>query len=636
MTGPTRARWRAFRQAPGGVFALVVLVLLGLLGVVAPMVAGDQAVAVHPDLGPTGPSAEHWLGTDRLGRDVLARAAVATRTSLQFAFLSTLIAAAAGIALGGLVAALGPRAQSAGRRVIDALLSFPPILTAIFVTAIVGTSAGGASVAVGVAAVPYVARMMSTLATSVAGRDFIAAARGSGLSRLRVFGRHLLPNTADTLTVSLSVLAAQSLVFVSSLSFLGVGIQPPDVDWGLMLSDGLRDLYLDPFAALAPAALIALTGLALGLLGEALARAFNPAVWTAGTEPAGAAQSRPTPEARRRQPGADEDGVLSVRHLTVETPTPHGYAELVSDFSLTVRRGETVGIVGESGCGKSMTMLALAGLLPYPTRQRGTHLSLAGVDLAALSRPETREVLGTRLAMVFQDPMSALNPAIAIGHQLTESVRVHRKTTRAEARARAVELLAEVRVTHPAQRLKQYPIELSGGTSQRVVLAMGLMTEPDVVLADEPTTALDVTVQRQVLQLLRRLNTDHDTAVVLVSHDLHVIRRQCHRVVVMYAGRVVEQGPTAEVVARPMHPYTKALLGCSVDMETDVDVPIVAIPGQPPDPKQLSGGCPFAPRCPAALPRCSTETPVPADLGDRLVACWAVAEPEHVPERSSG
>ncbi|TDB84401.1 dipeptide/oligopeptide/nickel ABC transporter permease/ATP-binding protein [Actinomadura sp. KC216] len=623
-TGALRTRWRAFRRAPAGVFALAVLALLAVLAVVAPMVWGVQAHAVRPDLGPTGPSSAHWLGTDRLGRDVLARVAFATRTSMELALLATAIAAGAGLVLGGLVAVLGPRAQVAGRRVIDGLLSFPPILTAIFLTAILGTGAVGAAVAVGAASVPYVARIVSTLATSVTGRDYVAAARGAGLGRARVFGRHVLPNMADTLVVSLSVLAAQSLVFVSSLSFLGVGVQPPQVDWGSMLTEGVQVLYVDPLAAIAPATLIAVTGLALGLFGEALARALNPVVWTVDATPGRIQRTSRHAETRPPRPPGEDDGVLSVRNLTVEVPTPAGTAELVSGFTLAVGRGETVGIVGESGCGKSMTVLALAGLLPYPARLRTAGLRLGGDDVAALPRRAARSVLGTRLALVFQDPMSSLNPAIPVGRQLTEGVRTHTRMGRGAARERARTLLADVHVTDAARRLRQYPVELSGGTSQRVVLAMGLMTEPDVVLADEPTTALDVTVQSQVLRLLRRLNTEHRTAVVLVSHDLHVIRGLCHRVVVMYGGRVVEQGPTAQVAGRPLHPYTKALLACSVDMEADVDAPIAAIPGQPPDLRERPAGCPFAPRCPAAMPRCADEAPPLVDVGDRRVACWAV------------
>ncbi|TYB48867.1 dipeptide/oligopeptide/nickel ABC transporter permease/ATP-binding protein [Actinomadura chibensis] len=624
--GASRTRWRAVRQAPAGVFGLAVLALLAVLAVVAPMVWDVQAHEVRPDLGPTGPSSEHWLGTDRLGRDVLARVAFATRTSMELALLATAIAAGAGLALGGLVAVLGPRTQVVGRRLIDGLLAFPPILTAIFLTAVFGTGAGGAAVAVGAAAVPYVARIVSTLATSVTGRDYVAAARGAGLGRARVFGRHVLPNMADTLVVSLSVLAAQSLVFVSSLSFLGVGVQPPQVDWGSMLTEGVQVLYVDPLAAVAPATLIALTGLALGLFGEALARALNPVVWTVDAAPGGRVRRSPRRAEERpaRSAAEDDDSVLSVRNLTVEVPTPAGNAELVSDFSLTVKRGETVGIVGESGCGKSMTVLAMAGLLPYPARPRGAGLRLGGDDVTSLPRRAARTVLGTRLALVFQDPMSALNPAIPVGRQLVEGVRTHTGMGRSAALDRARTLLADARITNPARRLKQYPVELSGGTSQRVVLAMGLMTEPDVVLADEPTTALDVTVQSQVLRLLRRLNTEHRTAIVLVSHDLHVIKGLCHRVVVMYGGRVVEQGPTAQVAGRPLHPYTKALLACSVDMEADVDAPIAAIPGQPPDLKERPVGCPFAPRCPAAMARCESEAPPLVDFGERRVACWAV------------
>ncbi len=268
------------------------------------------------------------------------------------------------------------------------------------------------------------------------------------------------------------------------------------------------------------------------------------------------------------------DPVLEVGGLQIGSP----HTRLVHDISFSVSAGEIVGLVGESGSGKTLTTLAVAQLLPRGLRSTATRMALDGHDLTSLRAREQRRLLGTRLAMVFQDPMSSLNPAMRIGAQMVEAVRVHRGLSRREARELAVRSLADVHITEPDQRLRRYPHELSGGMRQRVMIAMGLMTQPRLLIADEPTTALDVTVQAQVMTLLRELNREHGTSVLLVTHNIALLSEICDRVLVMYRGHLVDDAPVDALTAPERHPYTRALIGAVPDLETDRTRALVDVP----------------------------------------------------------
>jgi oligopeptide/dipeptide ABC transporter ATP-binding protein len=278
-----------------------------------------------------------------------------------------------------------------------------------------------------------------------------------------------------------------------------------------------------------------------------------------------------------------------------------------------------VGVVGESGSGKSLTALAVSRLVEHPGVVSADRLEFNGTPLARTSDRE----LGTGLAMVFQDPMTSFNPTLRIGRQVAEVSEVHQGLSRRAAFAKAVDRLRAVRIPEADRRARQYPHEFSGGMRQRAMIAMGLMGEPRLVIADEPTTALDVTVQREVLRLLARIRAERSAAVLLISHDITVVAQTCDRVLVMYAGRIVEELPTSELFTSARHPYTTALLAAVPDLDTDRDAPLAVTPGRPPEPGEIARGCPFAPRCPVAEERCRVEEPSLAavDEGHR-VACW--------------
>ena len=322
--------------------------------------------------------------------------------------------------------------------------------------------------------------------------------------------------------------------------------------------------------------------------------------------------------------------LLEVSQLGVEFQTRGGVARVLDDVAFTVHRGETLGLVGESGCGKSMTALAMMRLIPTPPgRITSGRVALDGIDLLTLSEPEMRAYRGNRISMIFQEPMTSLNPAYTVGDQIGEAVRLHQGLNRKAATQRAIEMLEAVGIPAAKARVHEYPHQFSGGMRQRVMIAMALACKPDVLIADEPTTALDVTVQAQIFDLISELRERTGTAVVLITHDMGAIAEMADRVAVMYAGRIVEEGSVAEVLQSPMHPYTQGLIACAPGRRTaDFGEPLLEIPGTVPSLLERRGGCSFAERCNQVLPRCRQQLPPETrlDAGRRRVLCWL-----HVP-----
>ena len=496
---------------------------------------------------------------------------------------------------------------------------------------IFGVGARGALLAIGFALAPSFARLTRTLSASVAGLDYIAAARIAGVSRLRLLTRHVLPNIGETLIVNATIGAGDALLSFAGLSFLGLGVQAPSYDWGQLLTDGLQGIYTRPAAALAPGVAVVVAGLAFNLFGEALAAGLGvPSPRLGRRKPA----AEPTAEASQPPAAAvAAEPVLAVSGLHVEFP---GAVRPVRGVSFTIGRGEAVGLVGESGSGKSLTALAVARLLEQPARVSAGRLSLLGQDLlggdvpgrdqhgaGAMTGRELRRFLGIHAGLVFQDPMTSFNPVKRVGSQLAEVAAEHHGLSRRDAAARAVDRLRAVRIPRAERRARQFPHELSGGMRQRAMIGMAVMGEPALVIADEPTTALDVTVQRQVLRLLKSIQASRAAALLFISHDITVVGQVCDRVLVMYAGRIVENLPAAGLAAHARHPYTRALLAAVPSMETSRELPLAVIPGRPADPGNLPAGCAFAARCPFADAQCREADPaLVADEEGREVACW--------------
>jgi peptide/nickel transport system ATP-binding protein len=331
----------------------------------------------------------------------------------------------------------------------------------------------------------------------------------------------------------------------------------------------------------------------------------------------------------------DNIPVLSVRDLSVQFPTRRGVLTAVDRISFDIQAGEVLGVVGESGAGKSMTGSAVMGLLEPPGRISGGEILLKGRRIDNLPYAEMRKIRGRRIGMVFQDPLTSLNPLFRIGDQIIETIRTHADVTEAAARDRAIQLLTEVGIQGAAQRIGSYPHQFSGGMRQRVVLALALAAEPELIIADEPTTALDVSIQAQIIQLMRRLCRERGAAIMLITHDMGVIAETADRVAVMYAGRIAEIGPVRDVIQRPHHPYTKGLMGSipTLDMAGgDGGGPgsegrLTQIPGSMPRLTAIPAGCAFNPRCTKVMDRCrAAPRPEPEAVGASQVACWLVGQ----------
>jgi oligopeptide/dipeptide ABC transporter ATP-binding protein len=638
-----------------------------LLAILAPVLWRSQANAIDVLNMQQGPSARHWLGTNLLGQDILYRILVASRLSIGLALAATAIGVACGLVLGTAPVIVGRRAGRIVTAAVNIAVAFPALLLALFFAVIFGVGARGALLAIGFAFAPSFARLVRTLSASVAGLDYVAAARIAGVSRFRLLVRHVLPNIGETLIVNATIAAGDALLSFAGLSFLGLGVQAPSYDWGQLLADGLQGIYTRPAAALAPGVAVVLAGLAFNLFGEALAVSLgvqSPRLRArsrraaAPVAPSVPASERAEETTRAGGTSAADTPVLTVSGLRVSFP---GEAHPVRGVSFTLRRGEAVGVVGESGSGKSLTALAVAQLLEHPAQVSAGRLELLGRDLLGracagrgvpgrevrgrdlltASDAERRRFLGSNAGLIFQDPMTSFNPVKRIGTQLAEVAAEHHGLTRRQAAARAVDRLRAVRIPLPERRARQFPHELSGGMRQRAMIGMAVMGSPALVIADEPTTALDVTVQRQVLRLLKSIQaapasqpdgTGGDMALLFISHDITVVGAICDRVLVMYAGRIVENLPTADLAVRARHPYTRALLAAVPSMETSRELPLAVIPGRPADPANLPAGCAFAARCAFADDHCRSFDPeLVADETGAEVACWhadrVLAEP---------
>ncbi|QZO02273.1 dipeptide/oligopeptide/nickel ABC transporter permease/ATP-binding protein [Chenggangzhangella methanolivorans] len=568
------------------------------------------------------------LGTDQLGRDVLARVVWGLRVSLAVGALATLAAAFVGSAIGLLAAFYGRFVDGALMRLVDVLMAFPYLLLALGVVATLGPGLMNAAIAIAIANVPFFARAVRGSALVVVGRDYVEAARMAGLSDLRILLAEVLPNVLPLIVVTAATTIGWMILETAGLSFLGLGAQPPQADLGSMLGDGRKTLAVAPHVAAVPGVVTFLLVVGLNLLGDGLRDLLDPrmADGRGGAPAAATAVERPAD----RCPSTatqDADPLLAVEALTTAFDLPSGRHAAVREVSFALEPGGSLGIVGESGSGKSVTALSLARLVASPPGAIvGGRAALRGEDIFALSFEDLRAVRGARIAYVFQDPSTTLNPVMAVGRQIAEAVAAHGGVAAKAAEARARELIVEVELPDPERIFSAYPHELSGGQRQRVGVAMAVAADPEVLIADEPTTALDATTQATALRLFKKLRTERGAALVFVSHDFSVIEALCERVAVMYAGEIVEEGPTREVLQSPRHPYSARLLACAPKLGKP-DRALEAIEGGPPPIDGRPQGCSFAPRCRIGVADCAAGPIALSDLGGgRKARCIRVLE----------
>lgn len=569
--------------SPAGIAALAGTALFLFVAVLGPVLfVGDAETSNVPER-LLAPSAAHPFGTDDLGRDIFARVLVAARVSLVLTLGATIVSTVGGIAY-GLIAVILPRhIRRLATGLLDILLAFPWLLMVLFFTVIWGASAMSAMFAIGISGIPFMARLVYNLASSVSGRDYVRAARVVGVGPFGILVRHILPNIANPLFVNAAATASVTLLSFAGLSFLGLGVQAPEYDWGRLLQDGITRIYVNPLAAIGPGIAVVLAGLVFTFVSEALAGGGG-GVRAVGRRALGAvAPVRPAASPARAASGtaarAADAPIAEVADLRVAFGTADGgEVERVRGVSLWIAPGEIVGIVGESGSGKSLTAMALAGLLGADARITTTAHTFDGIDMTRPLTAADRSILGVELGMVFQDPLTSLNPALTIGRQLTEVPEVHLRLSRTEAREQAVLALESVGIPDARRRLSQYPHQFSGGMRQRAMIGQALTGRPKLIIADEPTTALDVTVQRQVMGVLRTAQRETGAAIVFISHDIALVSAFCDRVLVMKDGLVVEELDAQRIREDATHPYSRALVACLPDMTSDRTRPLPVIP----------------------------------------------------------
>ena len=580
----------------------ITLIMILLIVVATPLLPlPDPDLTATADRFQTPFSEGAFLGTDHLGRDLLSRLVHGTRLSLAVGIAAALIAATVGSAIGIVAGYYGGRIDNVFMRGVDMLMAFPYILLALAIVAALGPGLMNALIAVAVVNIPFFARNIRGVTVGLAGREFIEAARLAGMGHTRIILTELLPNVLPVIVIAMSTTVGWMILETAGLSFLGLGSQPPQADLGSMLGEARSAMISHPHTSIVPGVMIFIVVMSINLLGDGVRDALDPRLRSG-------ALSRPravTLVERHGDIPAPVDDLLAIQDLSTQFHNGKRIYRAVDGVSLSVNPGECLGVIGESGSGKSVTALSVLGLVASPPGViTGGAVRFQGQDMIGAPYKKLREMRGNRVAYIFQDPLSTLHPLYQIGKQLSEAIQSHNQVGNSEARERAVQLLRDVRIPNPESRLENYPHELSGGMRQRVGIAMALANEPDVIIADEPTTALDVTVQAQILSLLTDLQRERGLAIIFITHDFGVVAQLCDRLAVMYAGRIVEHGFTRTVLDSPAHPYTKRLIACVPELGGGRRM-LNAIPGLPPVPDELPPGCAFAPRCNKAQNSCS-------------------------------
>lgn len=586
-------------RQPIVLLALLYVIVMILVAVGAPIVATHDPLQQNLRATLQGPSAEYWLGTDQLGRDVFSRIVYGTRTALLAAFQATAIAIAIGVPLGLLAGFYGGWFDRAMMWIVDVMYALPTILVALGLIAVIGASLSNAMIAVGIALSRNYIRLARGVVLAEREELYIDSARAIGMRDWRILFRHLLPNILPSLIVQTSITLGLVILIESTLSFLGLGVEVGQPSWGLMLADSRIYLRIQPFAPIPPGFAITFAVLAFNLLGDGLRDSVAAGGMSVPIKRENPLDDRPS-VAAKPTPGA----LVSVCGLEVRFPGQRGSDfAVLDDISLDIFPGQTVGIVGESGSGKTMTAMAMMDLIPQPGWISRGAIYFEGQNLRDLPARERGQIRGREIGMVFQETVTALNPSMRVRPQLTEPMTIHLGISQKAAEKRALELLDMVGIANPRGVLELYPHQLSGGMAQRVMIARALGCKPRLLIADEPTASLDVTVQAQVLETMQRLQRDLDMSILFIGHDLGVIAQICQYTAVMYAGQIVEQGPTHELFRNPQHPYTLSLLQ-TMPHNHHSGQPLPTIEGTVPLATALPQGCNFHPRCPLADATC--------------------------------
>jgi peptide/nickel transport system permease protein len=653
-----RRRLKAALRDPlivlSSLWLLLVLVAIAFRDLLVPAGSGDSQLRTRLVAPFSSKNGEFFIfGTDALGRDYLVQLIEGTRATVLPAVLAAIIGLLIGVVVGALAGYFGGKVDALVLRVIEFQLAFPSLLLALLILASFGPSTIVVVIVLSLGAWPGLARISRGFALELRSLSFVEAGRAIGGSKFRVIRRHIVPNLLTPVLVLGTLEVAALMLSAAGLDFLGVGIQPPQTSWGQLVSKGRETITTAWWLVLIPGLAIFLTTLSVNLVAVGLRAVFDPSAapskharkraWTDqdNIDTAEAVAARPDsgvedatnitdPLSRPAPPmlsaPVDTAALLRVRGLTVDFHTADSPVRALRGVSLSVARGEVVAVVGESGSGKSVLARTIMGILEPTGQVRKGTVEFQGQDILRLPRREARSLYGRRISMIQQNAFAALNPSATVGAQIAEVIVEHNPQVSAEeARRRAIELLAQVGIPEPQSRVDEYPHQFSGGMCQRVVIAMAVANNPELVIADEPTTALDVTVQAQILDLLLTLRRERGMSIILITHDLAVVAECADRVVVMYGGRVMERGSADQVVRASAHPYTARLLAATPDIAAP-GARLVAIPGTQPSLKRMPSGCPFHPRCPLAVPKCAEIRPPFIEVGEGHVSACLFAD----------
>ncbi|WP_426738190.1 ATP-binding cassette domain-containing protein [Plantibacter sp. 2H11-2] len=569
--------WKRLAKDPQAVSTVVILVAILALGALAPVIAPfgpneSSLKFVNAPMGTPG----YLLGGDESGRDIFSRLLYSIQTAAIAGVIGTGVALVVGVTAGLVGGYFGRFTQSATEWLFSLIMTFPGVLLLIILMPVTGGDYRATMLIFGVLLAPGIYRIVRNLVLGVKNELYVDAARVSGVGTLRILGRHVLTVVRGPIIIAAAFLVGSAISVQSGLAFLGVGsLQVPS--FGAMIASGFRNLYIAPTQFLWPSLLLGLITASLVLLGNALRDNFEearpkPVKAGAGQRVAADPVATPTGEA----PGA----LLSIDNLSIAYPAPGGgHVEVVRAVTLSVGAGEVVGLVGESGSGKSQTAFATLGVLPPEATIMSGSISFDGRELVGLSDRDLRGLRGKGIAYIPQEPMSNLDPSFTVGYQLIEGVRAALRVSRAEARSRVLALLTRCGIADPERTFNSYPHQISGGMAQRVLIAGAVASRPKLLIADEPTTALDVTVQAEILDLLRGIQAELGMAILIVTHNFGVVADICDRIAVMQQGRIVESGDVLDVFRDPQDDYTKTLLAGILDDATVRTDPPVARPG---------------------------------------------------------
>src|SRR5260221_1391145 len=633
-SSPFLGFWKSFsknRMAVVGLFMLATIIGLAVFAsVLAPFDPKSSANISSTDIY-NPPSAMHWLGTDDAGRDILSSFLFGARVSLIVGFFAAFISVVIGGTIGVVAGFYGGRVENLLMRFTDTMLVIPDLPLIVVIVALTKPSLLNIIFVIGIFGWTTTARIVRSQTLAVKSRKFVLRARAIGAGNGHIIRKHILPLVMPLLVVNAILVISLAILNESTLSFLGLG-DPSAISWGQMLNFAFLRGAMSAgawWALVMPGVGIVWVVLGLTLFGQGLEQVLNPRLETHHLMP-----GRPSVESdvvdesagtkRKSKRRQDAPLLLDVRNLSINYVSDESVAKAVHNVSLQLHQGELIGLVGESGCGKTTLMLALMRLLPAAGQIANGHIFFQGKDITKLTEEELESLRWSSISIIFQGAMNALNPVRTVGDQIKEAILKHIPDyPPGTLDDRVVELLDLVGIAKDHK--DQYPHQYSGGMRQRAMIAMALSCNPEVVIADEPTTALDVMIQAQILELLDDLRKKLGLAIIFVTHDLGVVAEMCDSVLVMYGGVTAEYADVDTIYNAPRHPYTQELLKSFPDL-SQPEKRLVSIPGYPPKLDELPIGCRFAPRCPLAFERCTTEMPKLHELDDgyHLASCHLV------------